>query len=109
MHICPEADPLDGSFYGTTLKKISRFSLIRLFPLTYDGKHLSHKAVETFKGKAIKVDSPNKPCLYQVDGEILGFLPETFTVKPLLLTVRVPSPYIPYSTIWNEKKTEKKK
>lgn len=109
MHICPDANPLDGTFHGTTLKKISRFSLIRLFPTTYDGNHISNKAIETFKGKTIKVDSPNKPCLYQVDGEILGFLPETFTVKPLLLTVRVPSPFVPYSEIWKEKLADKKK
>ncbi|MHA1940516.1 MAG: diacylglycerol/lipid kinase family protein [Candidatus Hodarchaeales archaeon] len=109
MHICPDANPLDGTFYGTTLKKISRFSLLRLFPMTYDGSHISHKAVETFKGNKIKVDSPNKPCLYQVDGEIQGFLPETFSVKPLLLTVRVPKPFAPYSEIWKQKLSEKKK
>jgi diacylglycerol kinase (ATP) len=109
MHICPEASPTDGKFHRTTLKKISRISLIRLFPLTYDGKHLDHKSIETFEGTKIKVSSPGKSCLYQVDGEILGILPETFITKPNILTVRVPDPWISYSESWQHKLSQKKK
>ncbi len=109
MHICPDADPNDNLFHGTTLRKISRLLFLRLFPRTYDGSHLTHPATETFEGNIIKVDSPKKKCLYQVDGEILGHLPETFVTKPNFLTVRVPDPWIPYADIWEEKLAEKKK
>ncbi|MHA2318987.1 MAG: diacylglycerol/lipid kinase family protein [Candidatus Hodarchaeales archaeon] len=109
MHICPDASPDDGKFHGTTLKKISRLSLIRLFPRTYDGKHMTHKAVETFEGTRIRVSSPDNSCLYQVDGEILGFLPETFISKPSLLTVRVPDPWLSYTEIWRKKLEEKQR
>ncbi len=109
MHICPNADPHDNLFNGTTLKKISRFTLIRLLSLVYDGKHLNHPAVETFEGNIIKVDSPEKKCLYQVDGEILGHLPETFITKPNFITARVPDPWIPYSEMWEQQLNEKKK
>jgi YegS/Rv2252/BmrU family lipid kinase len=109
MHVCPGAEPDDGKFYCMTLKKISRISLLRLFPLTYDGEHLSHPAVETFEGSKFKIDCPSKPCLYQVDGEILGYLPETIVTKPNFLTVRVPDPWKSYSEIWAQKLAEKKK
>ncbi len=109
MHICPDADPHDNLFHGTTLRKISRFTLVRLLSLVYDGKHLSHPAVETFEGNIIKVESPDKKCLYQVDGEILGYLPETFVTKPNFLTVRVPDPWTPYGETWKEQLNSKKK
>ena len=109
MHICPEASPTDGKFHGTSLKKISRLSLLRLFPQTYDGKHLVHKEIETFEGIKIRISSPDKSCLYQVDGEILGYLPETFITKPNMLTVRVPDPWISYTESWQQKLKQKQK
>ncbi|MHA1236400.1 MAG: hypothetical protein ACTSQ9_01925, partial [Candidatus Hodarchaeales archaeon] len=84
-------------------------SLLRLFPQTYDGKHLVHKEIETFEGIKIRISSPDKSCLYQVDGEILGYLPETFITKPNMLTVRVPDPWISYTESWQQKLKQKQK
>jgi YegS/Rv2252/BmrU family lipid kinase len=108
MHICPSAEVTDGKFAATALSKISRITLLRLFPKVYDGKHVTHKPVETFEGTSMHVDSPQKECLYQVDGEILGFLPETFITKPSALMVRVPDPWLSYSEIWDKKMNKKK-
>ena len=109
MHICPEAEVTDGKFAITTLRKINRITFLRVFPKVYDGEHVSHKSVETFEGTSIHVDSPKKKCLYQVDGEIMGFLPETFVTKPNALTVRVPDPWLSYSEIWQNKREQKTK
>ncbi len=109
MHICPEAEVIDGKFAITTLKKISRITLLRVFPKVYDGNHLTHRSVETFEGSSIHVDSPKKKCLYQVDGEIMGNLPETFITKPKVLTVRVPDPYQSYTEIWQKRLDQEKK
>ncbi len=109
MHICPDADPTDGKFNVTTLRKISRISLLRLFPKTYDGKHITHKKIDTYEGKKFFVESIDKECLYQVDGEILGYLPETFVTVPNAITIRVPEPWSSYSEIWKEMLNKKKK
>ena len=109
MHICPDAEVTDGKFAVTALQKISRVTLLRVFPKVYDGNHLTHRSVETYEGSSIHVDSPKKNCLYQVDGEILGYLPETFTTKSNHLTVRVPSPWVSYTEIWKEKLGDKSK
>ena len=108
MHICPNAEVTDGKFAVTTLGKIGRISLMRVFPKVYDGDHLTHGSVETFEGGTIHVDSPKKKCLYQVDGEIMGYLPETFITKPNHLTVRVPTPWLSYTEIWKKKVWENK-
>jgi diacylglycerol kinase (ATP) len=109
MHICPGAKPNDGKFHGISLKKIRRLTLVRLFPKTYDGSHITNKAVEAFTGEKITIESPKKPCLYQADGEVLGYLPETFITKSNFLTVRVPDPWVSYSEIWEKVLNEKKK
>jgi hypothetical protein len=104
MHICPNAEVTDGKFAVTTLRKMSRITLLRFFSSVYDGNHLIHSSVETFEGESIHVDSPKKKCLYQVDGEIMGYLPETFITKPNHLTVRVPTPWLSYAEIWKRSK-----
>ena len=108
MHICPNAEVTDGKFDVTTLGPINRISLMRLLPKVYDGDHLTHRSVDTFEGGSIHVDSPKKKCLYQVDGEIMGYLPETFITKPNHLTVRVPTPWLSYTEIWRRKLSKEK-
>jgi YegS/Rv2252/BmrU family lipid kinase len=108
MHICPDADVLDGKFAVTTVQKMSRITLLRFFSTVYEGDHLTHRSVETFEGESLYVDSPKKKCLYQVDGEIMGYLPETFVTKPNFLTVRVPNPWVSYTEIWEKKLYETK-
>ncbi|MFX1538161.1 MAG: diacylglycerol/lipid kinase family protein [Promethearchaeota archaeon] len=108
MHICPKAEVTDGKFTATTVHKMGRITLLRFFPTVYEGNHLSHDSVETFEGEFIHVDSPKKKCLYQVDGEIMGYLPETFITKPNHLTVRVPTPWLSYGEIWEMKLSEEK-
>ncbi len=107
MHVCPEAEVTDGKFAVTAVQKMSRITLVRFFSTVYHGDHLTHESVETFEGSTIHVDSPQKKCLYQADGEVLGYLPETFTTKPNHLTVRVPNPWISYSDIWKKTLWEK--
>lgn len=104
MHICPNADVTDGKFSITIVQKMSRITLLRFFSTVYTGTHLTHDSVETFDGESIHVDSPKKKCLYQIDGEIMGYLPETFITKPNHLTVRVPTPWVSYTEIWKNKK-----
>jgi diacylglycerol kinase (ATP) len=110
MHVCPKAQVTDGKFFAVTLSKISRFTLLfRVFPKIYDGKHLDHEKVLSMEGSVFRVESPDKDCLYQADGEILGYLPETFITKPNHLTVRVPDPWVSYTEIWEQKLIEKGK
>ncbi len=107
MHICPNAEVTDGKFTVTTVRKMSRITMMRFFSTVYHGNHLSHGSVETFEtveGGSIHVDSPKKKCLYQIDGEIMGYLPETFITKPNHLSVRVPTPWLSYDKIWRSKK-----
>ncbi|MHA2227202.1 MAG: diacylglycerol/lipid kinase family protein [Candidatus Hodarchaeales archaeon] len=111
MHICPDAEVTDGKFAVTTVNKMSRITLLRFFSTIYDGNHLSHGSVDTFEGThggSIHVDSPKKKCLYQVDGEIMGYLPETFITKANHLTVRVPTPWLSYTEIWKKTLDEKR-
>ncbi|MHA1971881.1 MAG: diacylglycerol/lipid kinase family protein [Candidatus Hodarchaeales archaeon] len=109
MHVCPEATVTDGKFHVSTLSKIGRITLLRIFPKIYDGEHIYHKKVSTYTGSELFVESLGKKCLYQVDGEILGYLPEKFITRPDSLCVRVPNPWVSYTDKWREKLREKGK
>ena len=104
MHVCPGAKVNDGKFFAVTLSKVRRLTLLlRVFPKIYDGKHTDHDKVTSMESSVLRVESLEKDCLYQADGEILGFLPETFITKPNYLMVRVPDPWVSYSEIWEQK------
>lgn len=110
MHICPEADPTDGMLDIITMIKLGKIKFAKLFGSVYDGEHIHIKpTIETNRGIKITVDSPKKKCLYQVDGEAVGYLPETFSILREKLPVKVPKNYRPYLEIWKEALEKKKK
>ena len=50
MHICPDAKVTDGKLTGIAVRKVSRVTVLRLFPKVYEGKHVTHKSVKKWKG-----------------------------------------------------------
>ena len=81
MKICPNAKVDDGLFDIIFLKKVTRRTLLRVFPKVYDGKHITHPAVVEYESDTIEI-SNTIDTYWQVDGEIIGFTPvKAFTVK----------------------------
>lgn len=89
MKICPDALVDDGLFHITFVNRIARRTLLRFFPKIYDGKHVTHKAVELYIGTEITLNIDND-CYWQVDGEIIGFTPVKIKSIPKVLNVLVP-------------------
>lgn len=104
MHICPGAEVDDGRFAVTALRRLGRFGLLLVFPKVFDGRHVTHPQVDTYEGAIVEVSALDRPCRYQVDGEVMGTLPETFETRARLLKVRVPNPYRSYTEQWNAKR-----
>ncbi|MFV2014507.1 MAG: diacylglycerol kinase family protein [Candidatus Heimdallarchaeota archaeon] len=93
MKICPDARVDDGIFHVTFLNKIPRRTLLRVFPKVYDGKHVTHKAVNLFSGPEVEIQSDDDT-LWQVDGEIIGKIniPVKIETLPRILKVLSPIP-----------------
>ncbi len=83
MVIAPTADLSDGSLDLAILGDLSKMDLIRNVPKVYRGTHVHHPKFMTRKARSVRVDShPSQRALVQLDGEVVGHTPVTFTVEP---------------------------
>ncbi|HZJ73181.1 MAG TPA: diacylglycerol kinase family protein [Perlabentimonas sp.] len=84
----PKADPSDGLFDITFIKKVSRFSLLTNISKLYNGNILKHPQVLRYQSAEVQVSSPSNLTI-EVDGESLGSSPFTFSVVPQSVRVIV--------------------
>lgn len=85
MRICPDAQPDDGWLDVTWLGAVSKPTLLRVFPTVYSGRHVEHPAVRTFRARTLEIDAPGQ--VAYADGERIGLLPITVSVRPAALRV----------------------
>jgi YegS/Rv2252/BmrU family lipid kinase len=77
----PFAEPDDGLFDITIVKKIRKGEIIRSLAKLYNGTILDHPKIEGYKGKDILIDSD--PLIHlEADGESLGHSPFEFAILP---------------------------
>lgn len=88
MKIVPEASITDGLLDLFIVHKISRATLLKIFPKVYTGEHVTHPAVEIVRAKSVTLDSGDLPAY--ADGEAVGTSPLTASVVPGALQVFAP-------------------
>lgn len=74
MRIAPEASMSDGQLDLFVVHSISRLELIKIFPRVYTGGHVTHPAVEFFKGEHIRIHPSSEAGTVPAfaDGESVG-------------------------------------
>ncbi len=77
----PNADPADGLFDITVIRKIGKFSVIRNIGRLYNGTIIRHPRVRSMRGKSVCVYS-SSPVYLETDGESLGHSPFEFEIIP---------------------------
>ncbi|MFB0526929.1 MAG: diacylglycerol kinase family protein, partial [bacterium] len=87
--IAPEADMADGYLDVIIFKNGRRRDILRYVLGILRGRHIYFKDVEYTKAKKIEVDAP-KEVWIQVDGEIMGTLPQEFEICPRAIQVILP-------------------
>ncbi|MEQ8840515.1 MAG: YegS/Rv2252/BmrU family lipid kinase [Acidimicrobiales bacterium] len=80
MHIAPDAEPDDGLLDVTVVGAVGRLELLRFFRLVFSGRHTTHPAVQTLKGRRITIEADDLDLWG--DGEAIGPAPATFEVVP---------------------------
>lgn len=90
MRITPRASVEDGLLDVCVVKRVSRRTLLRVFPKVFRGGHLHHPAVFYTKSRKIAIESPEPVELF-ADGEFMQPLPATFHVLPAALEVVTPA------------------
>ncbi|RYM05620.1 diacylglycerol kinase family lipid kinase [Sporolactobacillus sp. THM7-7] len=86
LRICPHASSNDGLFDICIVRGISKWALLRLFPLVFNGAHVSSSAIEIIRGRELNISSP-APLLIHGDGEIIDQNPAQLRIKPHTLYV----------------------
>jgi YegS/Rv2252/BmrU family lipid kinase len=89
IRLAPLSDPADGLFDVCILKKVTWPVFLRLLPVCIKGNHLKYtKYFRYFKARSVRAQGPSAAPL-ELDGELVGATPATFTVRPgalMLLT-----------------------
>jgi len=92
MKITPSARLDDALLDVTVIGAVSRPQFLWSFPKVFRGTHVTHPAVDTYRGARVTIESrdPSKPMDVYADGERVGPLPATMEACSAALTVRVP-------------------
>jgi diacylglycerol kinase (ATP) len=86
MHIAPMAEITDGLLDVAIIGDFGKFELVRQMPNVYRGKHITHPKFTHLPIRSVRVET-NVPARVQLDGELHGTSPVTFTVEPGALTL----------------------
>lgn len=85
----PHAKLDDGKLAIMLMAGITKLGMLLQTANIYKGTFVNHKKIETFHSEHLKVDS-NPPVRVECEGELLGFSPFEFSIKPQSLRVLVP-------------------
>lgn len=79
MNVLPFADPFDGLFDVSLVRRVSRLRFLQLLPLFIKGRHTDRPEVEYFRTKSLTVECSPEYRL-NCDGEVGLSTPVTFTL-----------------------------
>jgi diacylglycerol kinase (ATP) len=82
--IAPDADIEDGLLDLALVGDLSKPDLLKTLPKVYSGGHVGHPKFKLIRAKSIRVET-TRPARVQLDGELFGSAPVTFSVLPKAL------------------------
>ena len=88
MKIAPNARPDDGLLDMVVFGNMGKSELLKVWPMTYKGHHVSHHKVRMRKIRNVSIQCAEK-ILVEADGEFLGEGPISFSVLPSALNMVV--------------------
>jgi YegS/Rv2252/BmrU family lipid kinase len=81
LQIAPMAAVDDGLLDFAVIGDFAKVELLRQVPSVYRGRHVNHPKFFHRRAKSIRIETA-QPARIQVDGELAGSAPVTFTVVP---------------------------
>lgn len=87
MRITPDAELDDGLLDVLFLHEVSTWTLLRVFPRVFSGRHISHPRVEVVRARTVTLEATG--VVAYADGERFGPLPLSLAVVPGAVTMLV--------------------
>ena len=88
MRVCPDAKLDDGLLDITVLGAVSKLKFVTSFPSVFKGTHMQQPFVSQHLVKSASIDAPGQ--IVYADGERIGPVPATITVRPHALRILAP-------------------
>ena len=88
MCIAPGARPNDGLLDMIIFGDMGKSEIMKTWLMTYNGRHVSHQKVRLRKITGVSIQFDEK-VLVEVDGELLGEGPVSFSILPSALSIVV--------------------
>ncbi len=89
MKVCPDANVADGLLDMTVLAAVGKGQFVRAFPSVFKGTHTKHEYVTQHRFTKAVINAPNQ--IVYADGERIGTVPATVTVRPGAVNVFAPT------------------
>ena len=84
LMITPMAEFDDGLLDLAVIGDLGKLELLKEVPGVYKGKHIDHPKFLHRRARSIRIETA-APARVQVDGELIGSAPVTFTIEPCAL------------------------
>jgi diacylglycerol kinase (ATP) len=91
FRLFPPADMRDGLLEACVFSKVNLMTLLRVAPRLLIRGTLPKAATANFRSESLTLTSASK-VPFEVDGEFVGYLPATFSMRRMQLRVIVPPP-----------------
>jgi YegS/Rv2252/BmrU family lipid kinase len=91
MRMAPRADLSDGRLDVVMTTQVSKGRFLATAPMVLWGRHIDGERVRERRGREVRV-AADRPFAVHADGEEIGRLPVTLTVRPQALRVLAPAP-----------------
>jgi len=86
MLIAPKAELGDSLLDVVIIGDLSKFEMLKIWPLVYKGTHVAYRKVREEKATHVTIES-SEGVLVQADGELLGECPASFWLIPSALNI----------------------
>lgn len=91
MKLAPDASVTDGLLDVVASGTTSRLDFLKALPKVFKGTHIDEPSVSVHTGRVVTLDA-DRPFRVFADGDPIGALPCTVTVRPGALKVLLPAP-----------------
>jgi YegS/Rv2252/BmrU family lipid kinase len=88
MYVAPQAKLDDGLLDMVIVGDAGKFELLKIWPSTYKGKHITHPKIRVKKVTSGLIRTSER-VLVEADGELIGECPVSFNIVPSALTIVV--------------------
>lgn len=89
MRLAPEASLSDGELDVVASAATGRIAFLRALPKVFRGTHVEEPTISVRRGRVVELDA-DRPFRVFADGDPVGTLPATVTVRPAAVQVLLP-------------------